>query len=163
MDLFESIFDRRSVRKFTEEPVTDQQLEKILDAGRWAPSGKNTQPWSFVVVRDPEVQKKLENHSGQGIIESAPITIGLLKDTSRGYDELKDAQGIGACAQNILLAVHGLGLGACWLGLTRDSFVEELLGAEEDEELMMLISVGRPAAEERSSDRKPLEALTRYI
>ncbi len=162
--LLNEIRKRRTVRAFRTDPVEQDKIDAICDAGRWAPSGKNTQPWRFVVVRSEEKRQELGRLVSQrNMIATAPVTIAVLKHIPSGYDELKDAQGIGACAQNLLLAAHALGLGACWIGRARDAQVESLLGTREDEELMLLLPVGYPAEAPTEGKRKPLEELTRYI
>ncbi len=162
--LLQGIRERRTVRAFRTDPVEPEKIERILEAGRWAPSGKNTQPWRFVVVKAPDKRQELGKLVPQrNMIATAPVTIAVLKHTPSGYDELKDAQGIGACAQNLLLAAHALGLGGCWIGRTRDPELEKLLGANEDEELMLLLPVGYPAEEPSDGDRKPLDGLVRTI
>ncbi len=163
MDLFEAIRERRSVREYQDKEIPKEDIEKILEAGRWAPSGRNTQPWKFIVVTDDRTKEKLERTVPQGLIKNAPVTLAIMKDKTRGYEELKDAQGIGACAQNILLAAHGLGIGTCWIGLTRNSKAEEILEAERSEELMMLITMGYPTEGTRSSSRIELEKITKYM
>ncbi len=162
--MLKQIRQRRTVRAFRSDPVEEEKIEAILEAGRWAPSGKNTQPWRFVVVRSEEKRKALGRMVPQrDMISTAPVTIAVLKHVPSGYDELKDAQGIGSCAQNLLLAVHALGLGACWIGRARDPEVEALLEAHEDEELMLLLPVGYPAEQPGEGKRNSLEELARYI
>ncbi len=162
--LLNEIRKRRTVRAFRSDPVEEDKIEAILEAGRWAPSGKNTQPWRFVVVRSEEKRAELGQLVPQrDMISTAPITIAVLKHVPSGYDELKDAQGIGACTQNMLLAAHAQGLGACWIGRARDPELEALVEAREDEELMLLLPVGYPAEEPAAGQRKPLEDLTRSI
>ncbi|HEU68486.1 MAG TPA: nitroreductase family protein [Candidatus Acetothermia bacterium] len=163
-EVLQAIRARRSVRAFRSQPVEAEKVEAILEAGRWAPSGKNAQPWRFVIVESAAKREELARLVPQrNMIGSAPVTIALLLDRKAGYDELKDAQGIGACAQNMLLAVHALGLGACWIGRARDREVEALLGAREGEELMMLIPIGYPAEEPPVRERRPLSELVRRI
>jgi len=72
-------------------------------------------------------------------------------------------QGIGAAIENILLAAHALGLGACWMGRTRDAAIEAALGAKEDEELMALIPIGHPAQQPDRVSRHPLASITRFV
>ncbi|MCX7750150.1 MAG: nitroreductase family protein [Candidatus Bipolaricaulota bacterium] len=163
-EVLRAIRERRSVRAFRPDPVEPEKVEAILEAGRWAPSGRNTQPWRFVLVESPEKRAALARLVPQrDMIATAPLTLAVLLDRRAGYDELKDAQGIGACAQNVLLAVHALGLGACWIGRARDREVEALLGAREGEELMMLIPIGYPAENPPPRERKPLSELVRRI
>ncbi len=163
-EVLRAIRERRSVRAFRPDPVEREKVEAVLEAGRWAPSGKNTQPWRFVVVESAAKRQELARLVPQrNMIGSAPVTIAVLLDRRAGYDELKDAQGIGACAQNLLLAAHALGLGACWIGRARDREVEALLGAQEGEELMMLIPIGYPAETPPERERRPLSELVRRI
>lgn len=163
-EVLRAIRERRSVRAFRPDPVEPEKVEAILEAARWAPSGRNTQPWRFVLVESAEKRAELARLVPQrDMIATAPLTLAILLDRKAGYDELKDAQGIGACAQNVLLAVHSLGLGACWIGRARDREVEALLGAREGEELMMLIPIGYPAETPPPRERRPLGELVRRI
>lgn len=158
------ICERRSIRIFRSDPVEPEKVEAILEAARWAPSGRNTQPWRFVVVESKEKREELGRVVTQmDMVRTTPVTIAVLRDKNAGYDETKDIQAIGACAQNILLAAHALGLGACWLGRVRDPQVEKIVGAKENEELMMLITIGYPAERPPARDRKPLAELVRRI
>ena len=163
-EVLKAIRERRSIRTFRADPVEPEKIEAILEAGRWAPSGKNTQPWRFVVVESQEKREQLGRLVTQmDMIRTAPVTIAVLLDTEAGYDRIKDVQAIGACAQNMLLAAHSLGLGACWIGRVRDEQVERVLGTKEHEELMMLIPIGYPAESPAPKERKPLSELVRRI
>jgi len=97
------------------------------------------------------------------MIAAAPVTLAVLLDGSAGYDPLKDAQGVGAAIENILLAVHALGLGACWMGKTHDAAIEAVLGAKQEESLMALIPIGHPEKRSEPSPRHPLEEIARFI
>lgn len=163
-EVLRAIQERRSIRSFKTDPVEPEKIEAILEAARWAPSGKNTQPWRLVLVESQEKREQLGRLVTQmDMIRTAPVTIAVLLDTEAGYDRIKDIQAIGACAQNILLAAHSLGLGACWIGRVRDEQVEQVLGAKEHEELMMLIPIGCPKDSPPPRDRKPLAELVRRI
>ena len=163
-ETLQAIRQRRSVRRFTDEPLARQHVETILDAGRWAPSGKNTQPWRFVVVESLDKREELASLASQGgMVAAAPVTLAVLLDRNAGYDATKDVQGIGAAIENILLAVHALGLGACWLGKTRDVEIEALVEVKDSEELMALIPIGHPAGQPGEPPRQPLREITRFI
>lgn len=163
-DVLQAIRARRSVRQFADKPIAREHVEAVLEAGRWAPSGKNTQPWRFVVVESLEKREELAALAPQGgMVAAAPVTLAVLLDRSAGYDTLKDAQGIGAAIENILLAAHALGLGACWMGKTCDAAIETALCAKEDEELMALIPIGHPAQQPGAGSRHPLASITRFI
>jgi len=163
-DVLQAICARRSVRRFASGPITREQVEAVLEAGRWAPSGKNTQPWRFVVVESLGKREELAALAPQaGMVAAAPVTLAVLLDRGAGYDALKDVQGIGAAIENILLSVHALGLGACWMGKARDAAIEAVLGAKEDEELMALVPIGHPAEQPGAGSRHSLESITRFI
>jgi nitroreductase len=156
----EAIRTRRSVRQFTNEPVSEDALNEILGSAVWAPSGKNNQPWKFAVIQDPRLKESLAalTHS-RSIIRGAPVCIGVFLDHSRVYDRTKDVQAVGACIQNILLAIHSLGLGGVWLGeiLKNKEKVGELLGLSGDLELMAVVAFGHPTKRSDVGERDPLE------
>jgi nitroreductase len=113
MDLFEAIESRRSIRKYTDEPVPDELLDKVLDAARLAPSTSNTQSWKFKVVRDPETRARIrEGAYGQKFIEQAPVVIACCIDfdgfKDRGKQTLKLVmRGVRPSLEMILRSVKG--------------------------------------------------------
>ena len=146
--IIDVIKSRRSVRQFLDRPVEDERISEILEAGQWAPSGLNNQPWRFVVVKEPGLIASMAECTRYGaIIRGAPLLIAVFLDEDVMYDHTKDSQACGAAIQNMLLAVHGLGLGAVWLGeiLNRKTEVCRILEAPESMELMAVIAVGYPA------------------
>lgn len=160
--VIETIRTRRSVRQFTGEAVSDEAVNEVLESGSWAPSGKNNQPWKFAVIRDRVLKESLASltHSGSIIRESA-VCIALFLDDSRVYDRTKDVQAAGACTQNMLLAIHSLGLGGVWLGeiLKNKEKVRELLNGGENLELMAIVAFGHPTKRLSGGEgkRDPLE------
>lgn len=163
MELLEGIYTRRSVRSYSNEPVADDLLPQLLAAAAMAPSGLNNQPWRFVTIRSDEVKKDLSALTRyRRIVSAAPVLIAVFIDRESMYNEVKDYQGIGACIQNMLLAAHGIGLGAVWLGeiLKSAEQVRLRLGVPEQMELMAVVAVGYPGegAGERAS-RLPLSSL----
>ncbi len=163
LDIFRIIQTRRSVRRFTDESVSDEVIDRILDAGRWAPSGLNNQPWRFAVVRNRnliEAIAKLTRYSK--IVLGAKVLLPVFLDTATVYHREKDIQGIGACLQNMLLETHALGLGAVWLGeiIKSDAEIRRLLGLSGEIELMAVLAVGYPAESPRETKRKTVRELT---
>jgi nitroreductase len=145
--IIEAIKTRRSIRKFTKEPVSDELLDQILESALWAPSGKNNQPWKFAVIRDSIIRRSLASFTHYGdMIQNAPVCIAVFLDRSRVYDRTKDVQAVGASIQNMLLTLHSMGLGGVWLGeiLKNKEKVSELLGAEKGLELMAIVALGHP-------------------
>jgi nitroreductase len=161
-DVLQAIRKRRSVRKFTGEPVPESSHRAILEAGRWAPSGLNNQPWKFVVITDATTRTAVaEKTKYRKVLEHAPLQIAVFLDQILSYDRTKDIQGIGACMQNMLLAAHSLGLGTVWMGeiLNRREEVEGLLAVPASFELMGVVAVGHPYRKPADSDRRSLEEL----
>ncbi len=157
MDIFELIKTRRSIRKFTDEPVSDEIIDKIIEAGTWAPSGLNNQPWKFAIIKDSELKANLSTLTHYSrIVLDANTLIAVLLDNSLSYDRTKDCQAIGACIQNMLLFIHSMGLGAVWLGeiLKNKDKVLELIGGPGDFELMALIALGYPAEKDGKRTRR---------
>jgi nitroreductase len=160
--VLELIKGRRSRRKFSARPVDEALVEAVLEAGRWAPSGANNQPWRFVVVREAEVKARLAAFTHYGkIIENAPVVIPVFIHRPSMYNDTKDHQSMGACLQNMLLMAEALGLGAVWLGeiLKNAEGVREALGLSPDLALMAVVALGWPAAGNEQSQRKPLAEL----
>lgn len=158
--VLEAIYRRRSVRHFTADDVSLDELREIVKAGIWAPSGLNNQPWRFVLIRDRQTRGLLaEQTKYKQVVLAAPALIAVYLDCNTMYDEVKDHQAAGACIENMLLAAEALGLGAVWLGqiLKNKEEVRKILALEEHLDLMAVIALGRPAPGERSSQRKPIE------
>lgn len=163
MELLEAIRTRRSVRGFRPDPVPTELLETLVEAAGWAPSGLNNQPWRFHLVQDAGVLEGLARCTRYGrVLRSARAAVAVFLDREASYHREKDCQGVGACLQNLLLAAHGLGLGACWLGeiLNRRDEMERLLGAPDSCELMAVVALGYPAREDQgAAERLPLDRL----
>jgi nitroreductase len=163
-ELFQLIMERRSIRSFTDQRIREDELNRILDAGSWAPSGKNNQPWRFAVIHNEETQNQIAGCTKYSdIVENAPVLIAVLYHLPSGYHREKDYMSIGACLQNMLLQVHAMGLGAVWLGeiLNRASDVMEILNLTDDYELAAVIALGH-SDENPTKGRKSLEELVVY-
>ncbi|MFH1671951.1 MAG: nitroreductase family protein [Pseudomonadota bacterium] len=160
--IIDLIKSRRSIREYTDKGVSDDAVQQIIEAGSWAPSGLNNQPWRFVVVRARDTKEKLAGLTHYGmIILNAPVVIPVFLSDAVSYDRTKDTLAVGACIQNMLLAIHGLGLGGVWLGeiLKNKEEVRASLDLPEELELMAVVAIGHPRHTNQSSDRKPAEEL----
>lgn len=159
MEVFEAIKGRRSIRKYTKDPIPEDFIVKILDAGRWAPSASNRQPWSFMILKDGEVRRRVAEATTYGkFLADAPLGIAVVVDPQASTHPVED----GAIAsQNMLLAAHALGLGACWIG-SYNSFYEEkiktILSIPKNKRLLSIISIGFPA-ESPTKTRKELRQI----
>ena len=143
----DNLFARRSIRKYTAEPVTDVQVETLLQAAMAAPSASDRKPWHFVVVRDAATRAALvEAHPYAKMLTQSPVCIVPCGDTTIDADFW--AQDLSAATENILLAATGLGLGTVWCGVhpreDRAAEVRRILGIPEGVVPLCLIAVGHP-------------------
>lgn len=160
MDLLEGLHTRRSIRAYTDQPVTRDQLREIIHAGTMAPSGMNNQPWRFVTVQSRDALLRLSKLTKYShVIGKSAACIVVLIDKEAMYHETKDHQSMGACIQNLLLAAHGMRLGGVWLGeiLKSAKEVRELCGLPDRYELMAVVAVGHPAGTGGTSSRRPVD------
>ena len=170
MDLFEAIKSRRSVRAFTREEVTKEEVEKLIDAARWAPSAGNIQPWEFIVVRKPEIKRRLSVAAlRQTFIEEAPVVIVVCANqirSGRGYGargvNLYCLQDTAAATQNIHLAATALGLATCWVGAFKEEEAKKTLNLPEGVRPVAIIPVGHPARKSMARSRRPLSEIIHY-
>lgn len=149
MDIIEGILSRRSIRKYTNQKISKEQIELLLKAGMYAPSARNQQPWHFIVVTDRDLLDKIKNsHPYAGMLNDAQAAILVCGDQelelSKGYWVVDCS----AATQNILLAAHGIGLGAVWLGIhpreERKDAIHNLFNLPAKIQVLSLISVGYP-------------------
>jgi len=114
----ETIFIRRSIRKFLDTPIEREVIERILSAGMHAPSAMNTQPWEFLVLTQPETRKIIAEMSPYAkMAANAPAVILTLANLDLEKDEGWCVQGLAACSENILLQIVEEGFGGVWLGI----------------------------------------------
>jgi len=157
--LMDILTQRRSVRRFTTQPVEREKLDLLLEAARWAPSAGNSQPWQFLAITQPRTIRTLKMFMPgvMGNIKEVPALLGICLDTRRrGELSLYD---LGCALQNILLCAHALGLGACAIGGFDGRQVKELLELPEESELCLLVTLGYPAGEVKTPSRRPLDEL----
>jgi nitroreductase len=157
MDVYECIRTRRTVREFTPDPVPEAIVQKILQAGRWAPSSSNTQPWHFVVVRARETIAALGRIATQGpFIGQAPLAIAIVM-AHAGRPQL-DA---GRALQQMELMAWSEGLGTCFVGIRaqeQQEAIKALLGIPAEMELITVLPFGYRLAGRRAggTPRKPM-------
>jgi len=148
--LIQTIFARRSIRKYAGEPVSETDVKTLLEAAMAAPSSSNRKPWQFVVVTERQTLDSLaEAHPYGKMLFEAPLCIAVCGDLS--ISERVWIQDCSAATENLLLAVTALGLGAVWLGVYpvegRVSDVRRLLGIPGEVVPLNLIAIGHPAEE----------------
>ncbi len=168
MEVFDCIVKRRSVRRYEKQEVSDELLCKLVDAGRWAPSGSNIQPLHYTIVRTPEQIKKVKAFT-PGMSAEVPAVIAVCADLDLaarkggklGCETLAVLDAAMA-AQNILLAATELGLGSCVIRSFNPEAVQTILKLPETIVPQLLVSVGYPARIPKPPRRKEIEAITSW-
>lgn len=147
MDVATAIRTKRMIRSFAPRPLEPDVLERILDAGRHAPSSKNMQRWDFVVVEDRERLRRLvEVGPFAGHLAGAAAAVGLVTPDPRGPDSTPSiAWDAGLAAENMMLAAWGLGVGSCPATVYEQELAREMLGYPADRWCGWLLSFGYPA------------------
>ncbi|OFV67859.1 MAG: Nitroreductase-like protein [Candidatus Syntrophoarchaeum caldarius] len=177
MELIEAIKGRRSIRKYTDEPVTDEELAFIFEAARWAPSWANTQCWAFIVVRDPATREKLgetlttKNPARKAFTQAPVVIVACAEKGKSGYYDNKPATergeswfmfDVALATHNLMLAAYSIGLGTVHVGLFDYSAAEELLEVPPEYTVVELIPLGHPAHEGKAPPRKEVSEFVFY-
>jgi len=163
-DLFEAIRTRRSVRSFQIEHIPPSVIERLVDAARWAPSPSNLQTWRFVAIQEMASLATLKALS-PGFPRQATAAIVICSDRRdvRGCEEelgrIVVIEEAAMAAQNILLAAHGLGLGACAVASFSAAGIGELVELPESIWPILIIALGVPGETPLPPERKPLEKI----
>jgi nitroreductase len=189
MDLFAAIKERRSCRSFLSEPIDGAIIEKILEAGTWAPSPMNAQPWEFIVVTSPQMKEKVYAEAERcrqwdlgtsgwkwldkyriEFLKTAPALVVVVGDPKKtGVDQFMADGSAGyqyACAaatQNMMLAAQALGIGSLWFTLFDRKNIGEALSVAPEKKVLSLICLGKPSGPAAPVPRKPAGDKTTYF
>lgn len=152
------VLERRSIRKYTGEPVTEGEVRRLLEAGMAAPSAGDERPWHFVVIRERALREQVPSfHPYAQMVAEAPVAVLVCGE--QGLEKHKGywVQDCSAATENILIEAVELGLGAVWLGIhpvaDREAGCRRLLGIPDDVTPFALIAVGRPAERKEPARR----------
>jgi nitroreductase len=158
MDAMDAILSRRSIRKYTPEPVPENLIQELLKTAMAAPSASNQQPWQFLVINDREILDRIPSfHPYSGMVKEASAVILVCGDleleTSKGFW----VQDCSAATENLLLAAHALGLGSVWLGVypreDRVKGLRKMLNLPDHIIPLALVPIGYPAEKKPPADR----------
>jgi 5,6-dimethylbenzimidazole synthase len=181
MDVFTAIKERRSCRNFLSDPVSEDTVEKILEAASWAPSPLNMQGWEFIVVTNQEVKEKIYTESERcrkwafdksgwkwlggykvDFLKSAPVIIVVIGDPKKtGVDMFMHA--CAAAIQNMHLAAHALGLGSLWFTFFDKQNLRDILDIDPGKTPVALVCLGKAAGEPQKMPRKDFKEKTKYM
>lgn len=158
MEKLSYILDRRSIRRFTDQKIDNEKIKSILTAAMYAPSAVNMQPWHFVVIDESAMMEKImEIHPHARMLQSASHAVVVCGDEQLQHDDGYWVVDCGAATQNLLLAAHTLGLGACWVGLhpreERKTAFSRLLKLPSHVLPFALVALGYSEESKRRPDR----------
>ncbi len=140
-DILEFIKNRRSIRSFQDKHVPDNEIQMILEAGRWAPSASNKQPWEFYLIRDKEILKEISKHALYGShIKRAPFAIAIIGKTTTSPNYY--IQDTSLVSMTMMLMAWSLGIGTCWIGSLNRKKVKLLLDLDENDYLLTVLPMG---------------------
>lgn len=150
MDVLEAILNRRSIRQYTGQTISDDVIETLLKAAMYAPSAVNKQPWHYIVFRDREIGEKIISfHQNASMLRQADAAILVCWDEELQHDAGYGPVDCSAATQNILLAAFGHGLGSVWIGLypriQRMESIHALFGLPQNIKPFSIVSLGYPA------------------
>lgn len=167
MEFYDVIKTRRSIRKYSGRDIPLDVLKRVLDAARIAPSGNNRQPWSFIIVKDPEKKKKIAEASyGQSFIAEAPVVVVCCAQRyPNSYEPWKDdcyLADVIIAIDYLILAARNEGLGTCWIGAIHDKEAKKILNIPDEIDVVMVVPIGYPSSDSAFTDicsRKSLEEI----
>ncbi|MCQ4079091.1 nitroreductase family protein [Streptomyces sp. RB6PN25] len=168
METWDAITSRRNVRDFTDRPIPDEDLRRILEAGRRAPSSRNWQPWDFVVVTEHAQLAELSKvWRGAGYVAGSAATIALVVGVYDGADERERAQyDLGQATMAIMVTAADLGVGSGHAAVADQDLARQVLGLPADRECAYLIALGYPAERPLSPlqrpDRRPFDEVVHW-
>lgn len=174
--MLEIIRERQSDRKYTDKPVENEKLARILEAGRLAPSACNAQPWKFVVVNNPGLLSEIADAASEKtlgmntFLKQAPVIIVVVREkpnlSSRIGGTLKNKDysliDIGIAVENICLQAKAEGLGSCIVGWFNENRIRKILEIPSEKRVVLILSLGYSQAEKREKKRKPPEVVISY-
>lgn len=159
MDVFEAIKKRRSIRIYQDKPVEEYKLNQLLEAARLAPSAKNRQNWTFIIVRDKQIREQLVHACNeQKFVGETPVVIAGVADPTLKWYRID----MGIAVEHIALEAMKLDLGTCWIGAFNEKEVSRILNVPRDHETVILITVGYPKVTPPQTPRKEMNDIVRY-
>jgi nitroreductase len=166
MNVFDAIKTRRSIRSFENKPIEEEKLLRVLEAGRLAPSAKNTQEWRYVVVKDAELRRKIAvAANNQYFIAEAPVVIvgcATWADYVLSGGQPAHTIDVAISMDHMSLQAVEEGLGTCWIGAFKEDEVKRILNIPENMRVVEIMPLGYPKFQPDPKPRKKLEEIVFY-
>jgi len=162
VDCIERILTRRSIRKFKDEPISDKVRQNILEAGRFAPTATNNQPWHFVLARQGAAKESFSFGGFNKFVKDADfIVLGLYK-LSEVIIEKLSLMDVTIALQNMVIAAWVQGVGSCWMGAFDEPRLKETLNLPADSRLVGAIAFGIPDEKPRQPQKRSLNEIVHF-
>jgi len=162
MNNVEKMFTRRSIRKYTNEPVPEEVLHNILEAGRLSPSAVNRQPWHFIVVKDQTIKEAISHERYSRFIKEADFTVVGLYLPSEALTEKLSLIDVTIALQSMVIAAWTQGVGSCWIGGFNEDKLKKTLNLPDESKIVCLVSFGIPDEEPDQRPKKSMEEIIHY-
>ncbi|MBD3414579.1 MAG: nitroreductase [Candidatus Aminicenantes bacterium] len=168
MSVFDVMKSRRSIRKYKSRSIPDDVLIRVMEAARVAPSGKNLQPWRFIIVKDPKKKEQLAVASrNQSFVAQAPVVIVACGYPDRCYQHQGDYMkswpiDVSVALDHLMLMAWEEGLGTCWIGAFYEDEVKKVLSIPDEVKVLALTPLGYPAHQSKDRGRKELGEIISY-
>jgi len=168
MSVLRVIKERRSVRRYKADPIPEDVLHRVLDAARFSPSGKNLQPWKFILVQDESLKQRLAEASvRQFFIAEAPIVVVACGFPDRCYSRMGNYMkswpvDVAIAVEHLMLQAQEEGLGTCWIGAFEEEDVKSVLDVPEEVRVLALTPLGYPAENPVSRGRKSIDEIISF-
>jgi nitroreductase len=165
MSVMKIIKERRSVRAYRPDPVPEEIVQRVLDAARLSPSGKNLQPWKFILVKQESLKHRLVKASvGQSFIAEAPIVVVACAFPDNCYSRMGNYMkswpvDVAISVEHLMLQAKEEGLGTCWIGAFEEKEVKSILNIPEGVRVLALTPLGYPNEDPAPRGRKSLEEI----
>ena len=177
--MVKEIRSRKSTRKYKDTPVNDEKILQLIESARLAPSGSNTQPWCFIIVKSEEIKEQIAKVDGNQMwMKTAPIFIvcvadirfrikddrmELFLDEESNYKELKQIiRDTAIAVEHILLEAESIGLSSCWTAYFDQKDIRPILGIPSDKYVVGIVTIGYADGDGKVAPRRPLESMIRY-
>ena len=161
MSLVDVVLSRRSIRRYEQKEIPKDVLDRILEAGRQAPSAMNRQPWHFIVLTDYKIKKDLSRGFFNRHIKDSAVTIVGCAYT--GFIDRKwSTISTSIALQNMVIAAWAMGVGSCWIGDFKEDKVKQLLNIPDKWKVVALVSFGYPAEKPKPKRKKPIKKIVSF-
>lgn len=174
--MLELIVSRQSDRKYSDKPIEKEKLERIIEAGRMAPSACNAQPWKFIIVTDPSLRKKVAEAASakllgmNSFVNQAPVMMIIIREqpnfSSKVGGTIKNRDysliDIGIASENICLQAEAESIGSCMIGWFDERMLKKILDIPASKRVELIITLGHSLSEKREKKRKPAEVTVSY-